>query len=85
MNAALARLGAGGPPLLRPAAWVVAKHFWRTPPPAVVGLLASVTDPPLRGDRADVLPPDGRDAPRCRAGRECRADGSGERPEEAAR
>ena len=29
-------------PLLSPAAWVVAKHFWRTPPPAAVGLLASV-------------------------------------------
>ena len=28
-------------PLLRPAARVVAKHFWRTPPPATVGLLAS--------------------------------------------
>ncbi len=25
----------------RPAARVVAKHFWRDPPPAVIGLLAS--------------------------------------------
>jgi len=29
------------------------------------------TDPPFRGDRAHVLSPDGRDAPRCRADREC--------------
>jgi 16S rRNA (guanine966-N2)-methyltransferase len=28
-------------PLLPPGARVVAKHFWRTPPPATVGLLAS--------------------------------------------
>ena len=28
--------------LLRPEAWVVAKHFWRTPPPPAAGLLASV-------------------------------------------
>jgi len=28
-------------PLLSPRARVVAKHFWRTPPPAAVGLLAS--------------------------------------------
>ncbi|HEX7347148.1 MAG TPA: 16S rRNA (guanine(966)-N(2))-methyltransferase RsmD [Candidatus Limnocylindrales bacterium] len=28
-------------PLLSPGARVVAKHFWRTPPPAAVGLLAS--------------------------------------------
>jgi 16S rRNA G966 N2-methylase RsmD len=27
--------------LLGPGARVVAKHFWRTPPPATVGLLAS--------------------------------------------
>jgi len=42
MDAALARLGAADPPLVTPAVWVVAKHFWRTPPRAVVGLLASV-------------------------------------------
>jgi 16S rRNA (guanine(966)-N(2))-methyltransferase RsmD len=56
LEAALIRLGAGasaaaahgasaaGPAalLLRPEAWVVAKHFWRTPPPPAVGLLASV-------------------------------------------
>ena len=30
-----------GPGLLSPQARVVAKHFWRTPPPARVGLLAS--------------------------------------------
>jgi 16S rRNA (guanine(966)-N(2))-methyltransferase RsmD len=41
-DAVLARLGAGDAPLLTPAAWVVAKHFWRTAPPPVVGLLASV-------------------------------------------
>lgn len=28
-------------PLLAPGARVVAKHFWRDPPPAIVGLLAS--------------------------------------------
>ena len=28
-------------PLLPPGARVVAKHFWRTPPPAMIGLLAS--------------------------------------------
>ena len=37
MTAALEALGA----LLAPRARVVAKHFWRTPPPATVGLLAS--------------------------------------------
>jgi len=42
IDAVLARLGSGEPPLVTPAGWVVAKHFWRTPPRAVVGLLASV-------------------------------------------
>jgi 16S rRNA (guanine966-N2)-methyltransferase len=48
LESTLIRLGAGssgaGPSalLLRPEAWVVAKHFWRTPPPGAVGLLASV-------------------------------------------
>ncbi|MGD0248021.1 MAG: 16S rRNA (guanine(966)-N(2))-methyltransferase RsmD [Candidatus Limnocylindrales bacterium] len=42
MDAALRLLGAGEAHLLTPGSWVVAKHFWRTPPPAVVGLLASV-------------------------------------------
>ena len=42
MKAALARLGAGDSSLVAPEGWVVAKHFWRTPPPASVGLLASV-------------------------------------------
>jgi 16S rRNA (guanine966-N2)-methyltransferase len=37
MTAALEALGA----LLAPRSRVVAKHFWRTPPPATVGLLAS--------------------------------------------
>ncbi|MGD0861956.1 MAG: 16S rRNA (guanine(966)-N(2))-methyltransferase RsmD [Candidatus Limnocylindrales bacterium] len=45
LESALVRLGAaqdpGSAPLLAEAAWVVAKHFWRTPPPASVGLLAS--------------------------------------------
>lgn len=36
---ALAALG--GPGLVVPGGRVVAKHFWRTPPPATVGLLAS--------------------------------------------
>jgi len=42
MAATLARLAAPDRPLLAPQAWVVAKHFWKTPPPAAVGLLASV-------------------------------------------
>ena len=37
MAAALEAVG----PLLAPGARVVAKHFWREPPPAVIGLLAS--------------------------------------------
>jgi 16S rRNA (guanine966-N2)-methyltransferase len=39
MEAALARLG---PAILTSDAIVVAKHFWRTPPPESIGLLASV-------------------------------------------
>jgi len=42
LEAALERLGAAEPALLRPEGWVVAKHFWRTAPPPAVGLLASV-------------------------------------------
>ena len=42
MDAVLTRLGAGDRPVVAPAGWVVAKHFWRTPPPASAGLLASV-------------------------------------------
>jgi len=42
MVAAMGRLGADTGAILRPGCWVVAKHFWRTPPPASVGLLASV-------------------------------------------
>ena len=42
MDAAMERLGADGPSLLTPHAWVVAKHFWRTPPQPAFGLLASV-------------------------------------------
>jgi 16S rRNA (guanine966-N2)-methyltransferase len=42
MEDALLRLGSAERPLLAPDCWVVAKHFWRTPPPAVVGLLASL-------------------------------------------
>jgi 16S rRNA (guanine(966)-N(2))-methyltransferase RsmD len=39
---ALRRLGdAAAPPILAPDGIVVAKHFWRSGPPAVVGLLAS--------------------------------------------
>jgi N6-adenine-specific methylase len=37
LEAAIARLGVAGTPLLSAAAWVVAKHFWRTPPPSTVG------------------------------------------------
>jgi 16S rRNA (guanine(966)-N(2))-methyltransferase RsmD len=42
MDATLTRLGAADVTLLTAEGWVVAKHFWRTPPPASVGLLASV-------------------------------------------
>jgi len=38
---ALERLAEPGAGLLSPTAVVVAKHFWRDPPPASVGLLAS--------------------------------------------
>jgi 16S rRNA (guanine(966)-N(2))-methyltransferase RsmD len=41
LEAALAGV-ATAPALLSPRAWVVAKHFWRIPPPQAVGLLASV-------------------------------------------
>ena len=47
LESALARLAAptatgSGSGILQPDAWVVAKHFWRTPLPQAVGLLASV-------------------------------------------
>jgi 16S rRNA (guanine966-N2)-methyltransferase len=48
LESALGRLAAPsaaaatGSAILDPAAWVVAKHFWRTPLPEAVGLLASV-------------------------------------------
>jgi 16S rRNA (guanine966-N2)-methyltransferase len=42
LDAALGRLGGAAAELLTPAAWVVAKHFWRTPPPDSAGLLASI-------------------------------------------
>lgn len=42
MEAALARLGSADAALLAPEGWVVAKHFWRTPPPPAAGLLASM-------------------------------------------
>jgi 16S rRNA (guanine(966)-N(2))-methyltransferase RsmD len=42
MADALLRLGSAEKPLLTDGCWVVAKHFWRTPPPEVAGLLASV-------------------------------------------
>jgi 16S rRNA (guanine966-N2)-methyltransferase len=45
LEAALARLAApitAGAAILGADAWVVAKHFWRTPLPQAVGLLASV-------------------------------------------
>jgi 16S rRNA G966 N2-methylase RsmD len=42
MDSTLTTLGAPDRPLLASGAWVVAKHFWKTPPPAAVGLLASV-------------------------------------------
>ena len=42
MDAALTCLGSAETALLAPDGWVVAKHFWRTPPPPAAGLLASV-------------------------------------------
>jgi 16S rRNA G966 N2-methylase RsmD len=42
MDATLAALGAVDGHLVADDCWVVAKHFWRTPPPPAVGLLASV-------------------------------------------
>lgn len=42
VEATLLRLGAAQPALVTPGVWIVAKHFWRTPPPATAGLLASV-------------------------------------------
>jgi 16S rRNA (guanine966-N2)-methyltransferase len=42
MKTTLEALVAHADVLLAPGAWVVAKHFWRTPPPQIVGLLASV-------------------------------------------
>lgn len=37
-------LGSAGERFLRPGGWVVAKHFWRDRPPALIGLLASERD-----------------------------------------
>ena len=42
LESALARLAAPPASRLTADAWVVAKHFWRTAPPPVVGLLASM-------------------------------------------
>jgi 16S rRNA (guanine966-N2)-methyltransferase len=42
MNSTLASLAGSSASLLASDCWVVAKHFWRTPPPPAVGLLASV-------------------------------------------
>ncbi len=42
MTATLETLAAGAATLLTADCWVVAKHFWRTPPPAAIGLLASI-------------------------------------------
>jgi 16S rRNA (guanine(966)-N(2))-methyltransferase RsmD len=42
LESALRRLADGSAALLKPEAWVVAKHFWRTAPSPAVGLLASV-------------------------------------------
>ena len=39
---------------------VVAKHFWRTTPPAAIGLLASERERRFGETDADVLPPDDR-------------------------
>jgi len=41
---ALRLLAAPGGHLLSEEAWVVVKHFWRTPPPRTEGLLASVRE-----------------------------------------
>lgn len=42
LDAAIAKVGSAEAALLTSEAWVVAKHFWRTPPPQASGLLASV-------------------------------------------
>jgi 16S rRNA (guanine966-N2)-methyltransferase len=42
LEAALTSLATGADTILSAGAWVVAKHFWRTPPPPAFGLLASV-------------------------------------------
>jgi 16S rRNA (guanine966-N2)-methyltransferase len=42
LETALAIIAAAAAALLGPRSWVVAKHFWRTPPPQTFGLLASV-------------------------------------------
>jgi 16S rRNA (guanine966-N2)-methyltransferase len=42
LESALAIIAAAAAALLGPRSWVVAKHFWRTPPPQRFGLLASV-------------------------------------------
>jgi 16S rRNA (guanine966-N2)-methyltransferase len=42
MTATLEALAAAAATLLTADCWVVAKHFWRTPPPAAIGLLASI-------------------------------------------
>lgn len=42
MTVTLETLAAAANVLLARDCWVVAKHFWRTPPPPAVGLLASV-------------------------------------------
>jgi pantetheine-phosphate adenylyltransferase len=42
VEATLRRLAANDAALVTSGVWVVAKHFWRTPPPEACGLLASV-------------------------------------------
>jgi 16S rRNA (guanine966-N2)-methyltransferase len=41
LESTLELLGAADSGLITAQAWVVAKHFWRTPPPPALGLLAS--------------------------------------------
>jgi len=76
LDATLTLLGGGDIPLLAPRAWVVAKHFWRTPPPPAAGLLASVRTRRF-GETALTFYRPGRDAP---TGPGLVGDGAGDPP-----
>ena len=85
MSAALERLGAREPALLRPNAWVVAKHFWRTSPPPTVGLLASVRTRRFGETGLTFYRPTAGTPRDAGSVGSAGADGPGEMPQEAAR